>query len=111
MTWLLPLHEYLQLVDASNFKQRKCMSMLYFHAGLCNYAVIGTFIKNEHAQGFLVKYGDTRVFLPLTFRDDGFTLVCTGTEHTNYRDFKGTGFNAGSSAASFHGLHTQAAYH
>ena len=43
------------------------MPMLYFHAGLWNYAVIGTFIKNEHAQGFLVKYGDTRVFFRLPF--------------------------------------------
>ena len=54
----LPLREYLQIVAASNFKQRTRMSMLYYHAELRNYAVIGTSIKNEHAQGFFVKYGD-----------------------------------------------------
>lgn len=54
----LPLHEYLQIVAASNFKQRARMSMLYYHAELRNYAVIGTGNKNEHEQGFFVKYGD-----------------------------------------------------
>jgi NAD+ synthase len=34
------------------------MAMLYFHAELRNYAVIGTANKNEHDQGFFVKYGD-----------------------------------------------------
>lgn len=32
--------------------------MLYYHAELRNYAVIGTGNKNEHGQGFFVKYGD-----------------------------------------------------
>lgn len=32
--------------------------MLYYHAELRNYAVIGTANKNEHDQGFFVKYGD-----------------------------------------------------
>lgn len=54
----LPLSEYLQIVAASNFKQRSRMSMLYFHAETRNYAVIGTGNKNEHKQGFFVKYGD-----------------------------------------------------
>jgi len=54
----LPLHEYLQIVAASNFKQRTRMAMLYYHAELRNYAVIGTSNKNEHDQGFFVKYGD-----------------------------------------------------
>jgi NAD+ synthase len=57
-TQRLPIREYLQIVAASNFKQRTRMSMLYYHAELRNYAVIGTSIKNEHAQGFFVKYGD-----------------------------------------------------
>jgi NAD+ synthase len=54
----LPLPEYLQIVAASNFKQRTRMAMLYYHAELRNYAVIGTANKNEHDQGFFVKYGD-----------------------------------------------------
>ncbi len=32
--------------------------MLYYHADRLNYAVIGTGNKNEHEQGFFVKYGD-----------------------------------------------------
>ncbi len=54
----LPLAEYLQIVAASNFKQRSRMSMLYYHADRLNYAVIGTGNKNEHEQGFFVKFGD-----------------------------------------------------
>jgi NAD+ synthase len=54
----LPVHEFAQIVAASNFKQRARMSMLYYHAELRNYAVIGTANKNEHALGFFVKYGD-----------------------------------------------------
>ncbi len=55
----LPLKEYLQIVAASNFKQRSRMSMLYYHAEQRNYAVMGTPNKNEHQQGFFVKYGDS----------------------------------------------------
>ncbi len=54
----LPLDAYRQIVAASNFKQRSRMSMLYYHAELRNYAVVGTANKNEHALGFFVKYGD-----------------------------------------------------
>jgi NAD+ synthase len=50
--------EYFQIVAASNFKQRARMAMLYYHAELRNYAVIGTANKDEHQQGFFVKYGD-----------------------------------------------------
>jgi NAD+ synthase len=32
--------------------------MLYYHAELRNYAVVGTAQKNEHDLGFFVKYGD-----------------------------------------------------
>jgi NAD+ synthase len=45
-------------VAASNLKQRTRMSLLYYHAELRNYAVIGTANKNEHDQGFFVKWGD-----------------------------------------------------
>ncbi len=54
----LPLVEYYQIVASSNFKQRTRMAMLYYHAELRNYAVIGTANKNENDLGFLVKYGD-----------------------------------------------------
>jgi len=50
--------EFLQIVAASNFKQRTRMAMVYYHAELRNYAVLGTANKNEFAQGFFVKYGD-----------------------------------------------------
>jgi NAD+ synthase len=54
----IPVKEYLQIVAASNFKQRSRMCMLYYHAESRNYAVVGTGNKNEHEQGFFVKYGD-----------------------------------------------------
>jgi len=50
--------EFLEIVAASNLKQRSRMSMLYYHAEARNFAVIGTGNKNEHDQGFFVKYGD-----------------------------------------------------
>jgi NAD+ synthase len=55
---ILPVKEYLQIVAASNFKQRTRMSMLYYHAESLHYAVIGTPNKHEQEQGFFVKYGD-----------------------------------------------------
>ena len=55
---LLPAKEYLQIVAASNFKQRCRMSMLYYHAERLYYAVIGTPNKHEVEQGFFVKHGD-----------------------------------------------------
>ena len=54
----LNVRDYLQIVAASNFKQRSRMSVLYYHAELRNYAVAGTPNKNEHDQGFFVKWGD-----------------------------------------------------
>lgn len=57
-TKVLPAKEYLQIVAASNFKQRTRMSMLYYHAERLHYAVIGTPNKHEVEQGFFVKYGD-----------------------------------------------------
>lgn len=55
---ILPVKDYLQIVAASNFKQRSRMAMLYYHAELRHYAVIGTPNKHEHNQGFFVKHGD-----------------------------------------------------
>lgn len=57
----LPAREFLQIVAASNFKQRTRMATLYYHAELHNFAVVGTANKNEHDQGFIVKYGDAGV--------------------------------------------------
>lgn len=55
---ILPLAEYLQIVAASNFKQRTRMSMIYYYAEKFHYAVIGTPNKHEVEQGFFVKHGD-----------------------------------------------------
>lgn len=55
---ILPAKDYLQIVAASNFKQRSRMSMLYYQAEALYYAVIGTPNKHEQEQGFFVKYGD-----------------------------------------------------
>jgi len=58
VTKRLPREEYLQIVAASNFKQRTRMAHLYYHAERMNYAVAGTGQKDEHELGFFVKYGD-----------------------------------------------------
>jgi len=54
----LPLKEYFKVIASTNFKQRTRMSLLYYHAELRNFAVIGTANKNEHDLGFFVKFGD-----------------------------------------------------
>lgn len=54
----LSARDYMQIVAASNFKQRTRMSMLYYHSERLHYAVIGTPNKHEVEQGFFVKYGD-----------------------------------------------------
>ncbi len=54
----IPNAEFFQIMAASNFKQRTRMAMLYYHAELRNFAVVGTANKNEHELGFFVKYGD-----------------------------------------------------
>lgn len=58
---LLPIKAYLQIVAASNFKQRSRMAMLYYHAEVNHYAVVGTPNKHEVQQGFFVKNGDSGV--------------------------------------------------
>ncbi len=58
LTERMPLGAYLQVVAASNLKQRLRMTTLYYHAEKRNYVVIGTGNKDEHMQGFFVKYGD-----------------------------------------------------
>ena len=54
----LAIREYLQIVAATNFKQRIRKTVEYFHADRLNYAVIGTPNRLEYDQGFFVKNGD-----------------------------------------------------
>lgn len=54
----LPPREMLEIVAATNLKQRSRMLTLYYHAEVRQFAVIGTANRNEHALGFFVKYGD-----------------------------------------------------
>ena len=54
----LDLKEYLQIVAATNHKQRIRKALEYFHADRLNYAVIGTPNRLEYDQGFFVKNGD-----------------------------------------------------
>jgi len=54
----MPMDVYLQIVAASNLKQRLRMTTLYYQAEKYNWAVVGTGNKDEHMQGFFVKYGD-----------------------------------------------------
>jgi NAD+ synthase len=54
----LPLQPYLQLIAATNFKQRTRTMMEYHHADRLNYAVAGTPNRLEYDQGFFVKQGD-----------------------------------------------------
>jgi NAD+ synthase len=54
----LPLPEYLQIVAATNHKQRIRKTVEYYHADRLNYAVVGTPNRLEYDQGFFVKNGD-----------------------------------------------------
>ena len=54
----LPLHTYLEIVAATNFKQRTRKMLEYHHADRLNYAVAGTPNRLEYDQGFFVKNGD-----------------------------------------------------
>jgi NAD+ synthase len=54
----MPVAVYLQLVAATNFKQRVRKMMEYYHADRLNYAVAGTPNRLEYDQGFFVKLGD-----------------------------------------------------
>ena len=49
---------YLEILAASNFKQRVRKMFEYFHADRLNYAVTGTPNRQEYDQGFFVKLGD-----------------------------------------------------
>jgi len=54
----MPPAAYLQMVAATNFKQRSRKMMEYYHADRLNYAVSGTPNLLEYDQGFFVKQGD-----------------------------------------------------
>ncbi len=54
----LPPRDYLQIVAASNMKQRTRTMMEYYHAERLDYAVAGTPNRLEYDQGFFVKGGD-----------------------------------------------------
>jgi NAD+ synthase len=54
----LPAAGYLQLVAATNFKQRIRKTTEYYHADRLNFAVAGTPNRLEYDQGFFVKQGD-----------------------------------------------------
>jgi len=49
---------YLQLIAATNYKQRVRKMTEYYHADRLNYAVAGTPNRLEYDQGFFVKLGD-----------------------------------------------------
>ena len=57
-TCRLPLKNYLQIVAATNMKQRARKSLEYFHADRLNFAVVGTPNFLEYDLGFFVKLGD-----------------------------------------------------
>jgi NAD+ synthase len=59
----LPVAEYLDIVAATNMKQRSRMIMQYYHAERLNYAVLGTHNRTEYDLGFMVRHGDIGVDL------------------------------------------------
>lgn len=54
----LPLEAYLQIVAATNFKQRVRKMLEYYYADRLHFAVVGTPNRLEYDQGFFVKQGD-----------------------------------------------------
>jgi NAD+ synthase len=54
----LPFQAYLELLAATNFKQRTRKMLEYYYADRFNYTVAGTPNRLEYDQGFFVKLGD-----------------------------------------------------
>ena len=54
----MALKAYLQIIAATNYKQRIRKTVEFFHADRLNYAVTGTPNRLEYDQGFFVKNGD-----------------------------------------------------
>ena len=66
LTQRLPLREYLQIVSATNVKQRVRKTLEYFHADRLNLAVLGTPNRLEYDQGFFVENShDAAGFKPI----------------------------------------------
>jgi NAD+ synthase len=57
-TLRLPATSYLEIVAATNFKQRVRKMLEYYHADRLHYAVVGSPNRLEYDQGFFVKGGD-----------------------------------------------------
>ncbi len=66
----LSLQAYLNIVAATNFKQRVRKMLEYYHADRLNYAVTGTPNRLEYDQGFFVKLATAR---PTSSRSHTFT--------------------------------------
>lgn len=58
VTAQLRVRAYLEIVAATNFKQRTRKMLEYYHADRLNFAVAGTPNRLEYDQGFFVKGGD-----------------------------------------------------
>lgn len=58
ITRRLPLQAYLEILAATNFKQRTRKMLEYYHADRLHFAVAGTPNRLEYDQGFFVKQGD-----------------------------------------------------
>jgi NAD+ synthase len=58
VTAQLRVRPYLEIVAATNFKQRTRKMLEYYHADRLNFAVAGTPNRLEYDQGFFVKGGD-----------------------------------------------------
>ncbi|MBY0430366.1 MAG: NAD(+) synthase [Rhodospirillales bacterium] len=58
LTLRMPREVYLQVVAATNFKQRIRKTLEYYHAERLNYAVLGTPNRLEYELGFFVRGGD-----------------------------------------------------
>jgi NAD+ synthase len=54
----MPANAYLQMLAATNYKQRIRKTTEYYHADRLGYAVAGTPNRLEYDQGFFVKQGD-----------------------------------------------------
>jgi len=54
----LSIEAYLEIVAATNFKQRTRKMLEYYHADRLHFAVAGTPNRLEYDQGFFVKLGD-----------------------------------------------------
>jgi NAD+ synthase len=54
----LPIKAYLEILAATNFKQRTRKMIEYHHADRLHYAVVGTPNRLEYELGFFVKQGD-----------------------------------------------------